>query len=97
MIRQVLAVAAATATAATVFAAPAGADPADRVATAICTTLTDAPNVATVDSIGMWLVLEGGADAETAAAAMVYAVHEYCPQHWNLLQRYAKLADKEIV
>lgn len=74
-----------------ISAAPqARADEADRVATLICTTLSDSPKLATIDGIGLWMV-DNGVAVEDAAAFFIHAVEEYCPEHYPLLQRYAAL------
>ena len=75
--------------AATTLAAPATADKADQVAVEICTTLSEDPQPDTVGAIGLWLMATG-ADAETAAAAVVYSVSEYCPQHFDIVRAYGQ-------
>ena len=75
--------------AATTFAAPATADNADQVATQICTTLSEDPQPDTVGAIGLWL-MASGADAETAAAAVVYSVLEYCPKYFDIVRAYGQ-------
>lgn len=71
-------------------AAPASATPADRIATTICTTLSDAPLPATIDGIGLWL-LANGATPEQTADLIVTAIYEYCPEHTLVLERYVTL------
>jgi len=69
-------------------AAPADAKPSDRIANAVCSDLYANPFPVEVDFL-MRVLLGAGYTVEQAAQMIVFAVTEYCPDNWYVLESYA--------